>query len=192
MAQVQPSTGHYPRRGPPDADRPKGARVVVMRGEHDLTTTVVLAQMFRTAIAVDNADLVVDASEVTFLDASTLGVLIGAQNFLRERSRSLLVRSPSVCVRRIFDMCDLGSLIEGTESHTVANEPVALAALETWVAVPTTIPEHHPSPSLADDTNSCEGATGDDHHRRTPQLAMIGVPTDLSIGGEATPTAAGP
>ena len=52
------------------------------------------------AIAVDETDLVIDLSEVTFMNAATVAVIIRAEAFLRDRSRSLTLRSPSAPARR--------------------------------------------------------------------------------------------
>ena len=62
-------------------------------------------------MAFDDADLVVDMSGVTFLDASTIGVVVRASRHLLRRSRSLAVRSPSTCARRVLQLCDLADLI---------------------------------------------------------------------------------
>ena len=64
------------------------------------------------AIAFDEADVVVDLSEVTFMGAATVGVILRAEAFLRERSRSLMLRSPSTCSRRILGLCGWGDLID--------------------------------------------------------------------------------
>jgi hypothetical protein len=69
MAQARPSWVPGPCRGIPGADRRGCAQVVAMRGEHDLSTVVDLSGTISAAIviAIDDADVVVDASEVTFL-----------------------------------------------------------------------------------------------------------------------------
>lgn len=139
MAQVQPSLVRPPP-GSSGSDQRDSARVVAISGEHDPSTVSALSEMIRSTMAID-ADLVVDASEVTFLDASTIGVLIWAQNLLRDRSRSLIVRSPSTCVSRILQICDLVELMESVEGANPADQPAtAGGALETWVAVPPEAP----------------------------------------------------
>lgn len=116
-----------------DADR----TVVWLRGEHDISTVAGLSETMARAIALDDADLVVDLSGVQFMDASTIGVVIGARNFLRPRSRSLALRSPSRCARRVLDLCGLAGLVDpGPVEGTRITEPAD--ALGTWVAVPAT------------------------------------------------------
>jgi anti-sigma B factor antagonist len=85
--------------------------VVWVRGEQDICTAAVLWERLEGAIACEDADLVLDMSGVTFLDASTIGVVVRACRHLRQRSRSLAVRSPSRCARRVLEICDLAFLI---------------------------------------------------------------------------------
>ena len=114
MPQFGSALVSSPRQGPPDATSHVEARVVVMRGEYDITTVASLWKWFGQVMAADDADLIVDMGEVTFLDAATISVVIRARTFLAERSRWLLIRSPSPCVRRIFEICELDTLFEVT------------------------------------------------------------------------------
>ncbi len=87
MAPVEVSPRRVsPRRRPMfpgcDADH----SVVWLRGAHDASTVVALCMTIARAIAVDDTELVVDLSEVTFMDAATVGVMIRAEAFLRARS----------------------------------------------------------------------------------------------------------
>jgi anti-anti-sigma factor len=109
--------------------------VVWLRGEHDISTDDALCQALARAIALDSAGLVLDLSGVEFMGASTLGVIVRAREFLRERSASLTVRSPSAFARRVISACGLGDLLG--PSH---GEPggVTGKALRSWVAVPAT------------------------------------------------------
>lgn len=91
-----------------DGDR----SVVWLCGEHDIATEAELSEALAGAIASDDADLVVDLSEVQFIDASTIRVIIRARNYLRHRSRSLVLRSPAEGARRVLDVCGLVDLIE--------------------------------------------------------------------------------
>ena len=109
-----------------------GPIVVWLRGEHDLSTDGALCATLARAIALDNAGLVLDLSEVEFMAVSTLGVIVRAGEFLRHRSRSLTVRSPSAFVRRIIDACDLTDLL-GPQAGNLAAK-----SLSSWVAVPAT------------------------------------------------------
>ena len=64
------------------------------------------------AIAFDDTDLVIDLSEVTFMDAATVAVMVRAEAFLRDRSRSLTLRSPSTHARRVLGVAGLTELVD--------------------------------------------------------------------------------
>jgi len=83
--------------------------------------------------------VVVDLSEVEFMNASTIGVIIAARNRLALQSRALTVRSPSVCAQRVLDACGLTDLLDPSPPATGATPVIgASGALGTWVAVAAT------------------------------------------------------
>lgn len=86
--------------------------VVTLRGEHDVSTVVALSATLAEAIALDDADLVLDLSEVEYLGAGSIDAIVRAREFLRLRSRSLELRSPSRCAWRVLEVCELTDLIE--------------------------------------------------------------------------------
>jgi len=98
-----------PTRGPPPRVR---HTVVRLRGEHDTSTVAALSGQLARAMAHDGADLVIDLRHVRFMDASTVGAIIEAREFLRPRGRSLALRSPSGIARRLIELCDLEVLVE--------------------------------------------------------------------------------
>ena len=79
---------------------------------HDASTVVALCMTMARAIAFDDTDLVIDLSEVTFMDAATVEVMIRAESFLRDRSRSLTLRSPSTHARRVLGAGGLTGLVD--------------------------------------------------------------------------------
>lgn len=85
--------------------------VVWLSGEHDISTVASLTETFTRAIGFDDDGLVVDLSGVEFIDAATIGVIVRAQDLLRERSRSLAVRSASPFVGRVLAICGLADLV---------------------------------------------------------------------------------
>jgi anti-anti-sigma factor len=118
-----------------DADR----NVVWLRGEQDISTVGALWETMTRAIAVDDGAVVVDMSGVQFMGVAAVGVIIRAHEFLRLRSRTLEVRSPSTCARRAFDVCGLSDLVE-PEMDGVLHPTGTGDALGTWVTVPATSP----------------------------------------------------
>ena len=101
-----------------------------------MATTKELCKTLARAIALDDTDLVIDLSGVEFMDASTAGVIIRAQNFLMLRSRSLVLRSPPPTARRVLVICGLADLIEAERDE--ARPATGTGALSTWVEVPAT------------------------------------------------------
>lgn len=84
--------------------------MIWLRGECDLDAASQLRDTLLGAISTGTSDVVVDASQVTFVDAATIGVLIAARNALRSQSRHLTLRAPSERVLRVLDLCGLGQL----------------------------------------------------------------------------------
>lgn len=110
---VESSIVTVSRRAPAASVGTEAGRTVVwLRGEQDVTTVAALSQALARGIALDDADLVVDLSEVRFMDAATIGVIIRARNVLRLRSRSLALRSAWGLTRRVLDLCGLVDLID--------------------------------------------------------------------------------
>jgi anti-anti-sigma factor len=126
-----------PLRVTPFAGRNPDRTVVWLRGEHDVSTVAALSEVMARAIALDDGDVVVDLSEVQFMGAATVGVIIRAREFLRLRSRFLVLRSPSECVRRILDVCGHADLLDPRIADAMPVTGPA-GALGTWVVVPAT------------------------------------------------------
>ncbi len=133
MALAELPSVSVSRRGPRCLGSDPLHTVVWVRDEHDGATRVHLSVVLTDAARLDDADIVVDLSGVTFMDASTIGALVAAGDQLRVLSRSLSVRNPSPPARRLFELCGLTQLIE-----VPATAPPLGTALGTWVSVPTT------------------------------------------------------
>lgn len=95
-------------------------------GDQDVVTAPRLRLLLATEIAGGDADVVMDLAAVTFIDATTLGALVGAHNTLAARGRTLTVPASSGCVRRLFALCELGALLGGDG----APDTVAASALD--------------------------------------------------------------
>lgn len=111
--------------------------VVWLRGDHDISSMADLSESFAAVIAIDDADVVADLSQVTYMGAETVGVLVRARQFLFLRSRSLEFRSPSTVASRVLELC----AVELLDDHPPLGDVAAVgsaAALGTWVAVPAT------------------------------------------------------
>lgn len=122
------------QRGSPDPGSDPVRIVIWVRGAHDVSTSRHLSAIITRAARLDDVDVVVDLSGITFMDASTIGTVVEAHNRLRARSRVLCIRAPSPIARRLLDVCDLGFLVEEHPRSPSAS------ALGSWVAVPASDP----------------------------------------------------
>lgn len=191
MAPIESVSVTVSRRGLLAFARRDAARTVVrLRGEHDVSTVAALSETMARAIALDDADLVVDLSEVEFMSAATVGVIVRARELLGLRSRSLALRSPSRCARRILDLC--GHACLHYPGPVDATPPARTAgALGRLVAVPATdrvdqrvdvsAPQHTSAhgPDPVASVIAASVSPADPHHRadeRTTNLIGRGGP----------------
>jgi anti-anti-sigma factor len=121
-----------------DADR----TLVSLRGDHDASTAGALSEALSLAIALDDADVVVDLSGVAFMSAATVRVIVGTRELLRSRSRSLTLRCPSTHALRVLDACGVTDLIDARLAD-VTRTTATVGAPSTWVATPAGTPFDH-------------------------------------------------
>jgi len=88
-----------------------GTRATIwVAGELDLATRGELASALRAAQAAGALDLCLDLRAVDFLDAGSIGLLLGARQELEARGGSLQVRAASPPVLRVLEVLDLMAL----------------------------------------------------------------------------------
>jgi anti-sigma B factor antagonist len=87
--------------------------VVVARGEIDVATSPLLRSEFATVLAREPKEITLDLHDVSFIDSSGLGVLVGALKRLRESGgdRFVIVGAQDA-VRKIFSITGLNTLFE--------------------------------------------------------------------------------
>jgi anti-sigma B factor antagonist len=96
--------------------RQEGATtVVVLRGEADSSTTMVLSDALSRVIAAFRGDVVVDLSGTEFVDTATIRTLAVASQLLGDRDRRLTFRSPTRLAARMLDLFGLSQLIQARE-----------------------------------------------------------------------------
>jgi anti-anti-sigma factor len=134
--------GRGPARGGPDPEL-----VVWLRGQHDASNQDALCLTLARAIALGGPGLVLDLSEVRAMSPSTVAAIVRAREYLRRRSASLVVRSPSDRVRRLIDACGANDLL-GPEAKAAVGR--ARGANAHWAHVPAPEPyDIHPSQPAA-------------------------------------------
>jgi anti-sigma B factor antagonist len=95
-------------------ERDGGRAVVTVKGEIDVASAPALRTQLH-AVCVDGIDtIVLDLREVTFLDSSALGVLVGALRRCRESGSQfrLVITSPRLL--KIFEITGLTSVFDIT------------------------------------------------------------------------------
>ena len=93
-------------------DRPIGddAHVVAVMGEIDLFTAPEFKQRVAAPIDAGRLHVVVDLSATSFIDSSSLGVLIGAHRRLRRQGGSLVIVCTSDAIAKTFRITGLDSV----------------------------------------------------------------------------------
>ena len=88
------------------------SRHVTVRGELDLLTVPILASELATLIDLDPGDTTLDFAGVGFIDARGLGCLVGFADQLAARGARLTVAGVSTRLRRVFEIVQLGRLLQ--------------------------------------------------------------------------------
>jgi anti-anti-sigma factor len=98
-----------------------GVSIVVVRGEHDLSTVDELRDTLNQAL--EAPAMIVDLSETAFIDSAVLGVLIASHRAAVEggRSWSLVIGGGSgAAVRRILELTGLHVMMPSYDSRDEA------------------------------------------------------------------------
>lgn len=86
------------------ADLGEGLFSVRVVGEVDLSTAPDLKEALTEVIEGGGLGVLVDLSQVTFIDSTTLGVLMGAVKRLRPRGGEVAIACQDPNIRRIFEI----------------------------------------------------------------------------------------
>jgi anti-anti-sigma factor len=103
------------------ADGPR--TVVLLRGEADYATTHALADILSWVTAWRSGDIVVDLSDLNFIDTATVRVLAECRLLMGQSGRKMTFRSPSSLAARLLSVSDLTDCIETRESHPTRSIP---------------------------------------------------------------------
>lgn len=85
--------------------------VVSASGELDLGTVESFRIQVAGAVASDASRVVIDLRRVTFIDSTTLGVLVEAHNRLTARNRDLVIKTQQPIVLRLFEITGLATVL---------------------------------------------------------------------------------
>lgn len=94
--------------------------LLAIHGEVDIAT----APLFQTALAQaaesGRGPVVLDLTDLKFIDASGIRVIVTARRLLRERRGDLSIRSAAPLVRRMFSIVELDDLLEQDSTSIAA------------------------------------------------------------------------
>jgi len=97
-----------------------GVPGVLVRGEVDIETAPEVTAALDAAIRETRGALVVDLSDVAFLDSSGVNVLLRARAVLGREERVLVVVCPPGAARRVFEVAGIADLLELYDSREQA------------------------------------------------------------------------
>jgi anti-sigma B factor antagonist len=87
------------------------ATVIHVRGEIDMATAGRLRDVIEPHMG-PNQKIILDLSEVEFMDSSSLKVLVQARGRLTENGGSLILRNPSSAAHRLLTVAGANDLLE--------------------------------------------------------------------------------
>jgi anti-sigma B factor antagonist len=98
------------------------AYVIALSGEVDLYTAPEFKQQLLEVIGQGSKELIVDFSDTTFIDSTTLGVLVGGVKRLRPNGGRLSIVCSDRNITKIFEITGLDRVfaIYGTRDEAIA------------------------------------------------------------------------
>lgn len=93
------------------AQAPEKSLVISAAGEIDLATIEPFRLQVAHAVESDASRIVIDLREVTFLDSTTLSVLVQTHNHLTAQGRALTIRTRQAIVLRLFEITGLSNVL---------------------------------------------------------------------------------
>lgn len=88
-----------------------GAVVIRLRGELDVATSVELRRVLAQALEEKPRDLVFDLADLSFVDSTGIGVLVGACRRAEEANCSFVLRSPARSVLKALRLTGIDRLV---------------------------------------------------------------------------------
>jgi len=94
--------------------------VVAIAGELDIGTAPRLERAFRSSAAIESEAVLVDLSDVTFMDSTGLALFLTLDQELRERGRRLAIACPPGAARLLFDVTGIDERLQLYASRDAA------------------------------------------------------------------------
>jgi anti-sigma B factor antagonist len=104
---------------PNESDAPLDVRVVetdsgpvvYVRGEIDMDTAPMVTEALEPLLSADCERIVIDLSEVSFIDSTGLTAVVVPYIDLRNDGRTLAVSNPSMSVQRTFEVAGVAAML---------------------------------------------------------------------------------
>ncbi len=106
----------------------EGRHIVAVRGEIDLFTAPEFKQRVMAPVGAGVEHVIVDLTRTTFVDSSSLGVLIGAHRRLKSRGGRLVVACETDAIVKTFRITGLDGVVTLVPSVDAALRAGAEAA----------------------------------------------------------------
>jgi anti-sigma B factor antagonist len=107
----------------------EGVELLLVEGELDIATAPRLISVMNRAVQEALRSLVVDLSQVDFMDSTGLALLINAHRRLTRRRKGFAVVCPPGPLRRVFEVTDMVETL-----HVVPDRDSAWAAIASPTA----------------------------------------------------------
>jgi anti-anti-sigma factor len=88
-----------------------GVKLIALRGELDFDDAPRLGRVLEELRAEGERKLVIDLSELTFIDSSGISVLVSAARSAATAQAAFVVAAPTPNVQRVFDIVNLSELV---------------------------------------------------------------------------------
>jgi anti-sigma B factor antagonist len=105
-----------------------GAWLIALTGEVDLYTAPEFKQQLLEVIGQGGKEVIVDFSDTTFIDSTTLGVLVGGVKRLRPNGGQLSLVCSDRNITKIFEITGLNKVFPIYESRVEAVEQIGQGA----------------------------------------------------------------
>ncbi len=103
-----------------DAEIDADTHVIELGGEVDLYTAPEFKERMVDLIEQGKRNLVIDLSGATFIDSTTLGVLVGAEKQLRASDGAVVLVCPERNIRKVFEITGLDRVFTMHDSRDEA------------------------------------------------------------------------
>ncbi len=86
-------------------DNAKG--VIAIKGEIDIYSAPDFKESLYDAIGEGQQDIILDCTDLSYIDSMGLGILVGALKRIKEQNHNIVIKNPKSTVRKLFKITGL-------------------------------------------------------------------------------------